>query len=343
MELRHLEYFVAVAEERNFTRAAARVNIVQSAVSSAIRSLERELGTPLLERTSRRVMLTDAGAVFLPKARAALDAARDARDAVDEVRGGLRGTVRIGTMTSVSLVDVPALLGRYHQRYPQVDLQLTASPSSSSQAIAEGVAEGRFDLAFVSLPERAPVGIVQRELAADELFLIVASGHRLAGRRRVLITELADEAFVEFPAGYGNRVVADRAFAAAGLTRRIAVEITNIAEGADYVRHGLGIALLPRFIIPRRRDLARITVTGADLRWPMSLAVPAARTPSAAARALITMIDQALPAGSPLSESVRRNAVHGRASHSRRNRSRSTMRPAKIASAMRPAVVHVVV
>jgi DNA-binding transcriptional LysR family regulator len=291
-----MEYFVAVAEERNFTRAAARLHIVQSAVSSAIKSLERELGTPLLERTSRRVLLTDAGAALLPKARAALDAVRDARDAVDEVRGGLRGTVRIGTMTSVSLVDIPALLSRYHRRYPQVDLQLTASPSSGSQTIAETVAEGGFDLAFVSLPDRAPAGIVLRELAADDLALVVASDHRLAGRRRVPITELADETFVEFPAGYGNRVVADRAFAAAGLTRRITVEITNIAEGANYVRHGLGIALLPGFIIPRRRDLARLTVTGADLRWPMSLAIPAARTPSAAARALIAMIEEALPA-----------------------------------------------
>ena len=95
VELRHLEYFVAVAEERNFTRAAARLNIVQSAVSAAIKSLERELGAPLLERTSKRVALTDAGLALLPKARATLDAARDAREAVDEVRGGLRGTLRI--------------------------------------------------------------------------------------------------------------------------------------------------------------------------------------------------------------------------------------------------------
>jgi DNA-binding transcriptional LysR family regulator len=296
MELRHLEYFVAVAEERNFTRAAARLHIVQSAVSSAIKSLERDLGTPLLERTSRRVGLTDAGAALLPKARAALDAVRDARDTVDEVRGGLRGTVRVGTMTSVSLIDIPALLSQYHRRYPQVDLRLTASASNSSQTIAETVAAGGYDLAFVSLPDRAPAGIVLRELTADELVLVVASGQRLAGRRRVPITELADETFVDFPAGYGNRVVADRAFAAAGVSRRITVEITNIAEGADYVRHGLGIALLPRFIVPRRRDLARLTVTGADLRWPMSLAIPAARTPSAAARALIAMIEEALPA-----------------------------------------------
>ncbi|HEX7162739.1 MAG TPA: LysR substrate-binding domain-containing protein [Trebonia sp.] len=99
------------------------------------------------------------------------------------------------------------------------------------------------------------------------------------------------ESFVDFPAGFGNRTVADRAFAEAGLTRRVAVEINNIADSADYVRHGLGIALVPRFIIPERDDLARVTVTGADLTWPMSLAVPAARAPSAAARALLAMIE----------------------------------------------------
>src|ERR1044072_6120085 len=92
MELRHLEYFVAVAEERNFTRAAARLHVVQSGVSAVIKSLERELGTELLERNSKRVALTNAGEVLLPRARAALDAVRDARDAVDEGRGGLRGT-----------------------------------------------------------------------------------------------------------------------------------------------------------------------------------------------------------------------------------------------------------
>lgn len=141
MELRQLEYFIAVAEERNFTRAAGRLHIVQSAVSAAIKSLERELGTPLFERTSKHVALTDAGAALLPKARGTLDAVRDARDAVDEVRGGLRGTLRIGTLNSVAVIDVPVVLGAFH-------------------AAAHG----------------------------------------------------ADEPFVDFPPGYGNRIVVDRAF-----------------------------------------------------------------------------------------------------------------------------------
>jgi DNA-binding transcriptional LysR family regulator len=130
-----------------------------------------------------------------------------------------------------------------------------------------------------------------RELASDNLILVVPHDHPLAGRKRVPIAELDGETFIDFPGGYGNRVVVDRAFATAGLGRRVAVEITNVADGADYVRHGLGIALLPQFIIADRDDLVRLTVTEADLRWPMGLAVPAARSPSAAARALLGMID----------------------------------------------------
>src|SRR3954466_3144747 len=131
MELRHFEYFVAVAEERSFTKAAVRLHVVQSGVSAVIKSLERELGAPLLERTSKRVALTDAGEALLPRARAALDAAQAARDAVDEVRGGLRGTLRIGTRNGVAEIDVAALLGTFHRTHPGVALQLTVSPRGS--------------------------------------------------------------------------------------------------------------------------------------------------------------------------------------------------------------------
>lgn len=288
VELRHLEYFVAVAEERNFTRAATRLNIVQSAVSAAIKSLERELGSPLLDRTSKRVALTDAGLALLPKARTTLDAARDAREAVEEVRGGLRGTLRIGTMTSVSLIDIPALLGRYHRRYPGVDLHLATAPAGS-RMLADAIAERVYDLAFVSIPGPTPAGVALRELATDRLALVVAADHPLAGRDQVPMEELDGETFIDFPVGFGIRAVADRAFEAAGFTRRVGIEITNLAEGADYVRHGLGIALLPQFV-PVRDELARIAVTGVDLTWRMSLAVPAGRAPSAAARALVAMI-----------------------------------------------------
>jgi DNA-binding transcriptional LysR family regulator len=180
-------------------------------------------------------------------------------------------------------------MGRYHARFPGIDLRLAVAPGGSG-TLADAVGEGTYDMAFVSLPGPPPAGVALRELASDSLTLVVAANHRLARRGRVPISELDEETFIDFPLGYGNRVVGDRAFAAAGLTRRVAVEITNIADGADYVRHGLGIALLPHFIIPERDDLARVAVTGADLNWPMSLATPTHRALSAAARALVAMI-----------------------------------------------------
>jgi DNA-binding transcriptional LysR family regulator len=291
MELRQLECFVAVAEEANFSRAAVRLHIVQSAVSATIKSLEREFGTPLLDRNSKRVLLTDAGAALLPAARATLDSARAAADTVADVRGGLRGTLRLGTMTSVSLLDLPGLLGAFHQQHPGVLLQTTAA-SSGTQGLVDALLERRLDLAFVSWPGAPPAGVTLTDLASSVLDLAVPAAHPLAGRSRVAISELAGLDFVDSPVGYGNRTVADHAFAAASLTRRVAIEINDIATGADFVRHGLGVALLPRFTLRGAEDVAVIPVEDADLRWPLSLAAPADRAPSAAARAMLALARQ---------------------------------------------------
>src|SRR5271165_2552150 len=113
VELRHLEYFVAVAEELSFTRASRRLHVVQSGVSSSIQGLERELGVALFDRDRHRVTLTEAGQALLPEARATLAAAQAAADAVAEATAGLRGTLFVGTMISTGSVDVPALLGRF--------------------------------------------------------------------------------------------------------------------------------------------------------------------------------------------------------------------------------------
>ena len=293
MELRHLTYFVAVAEEGSFTRAAARLHVVQSGVSAAIKALEHELATPLLERTSKRVALTDAGAVLLPRARAALDAARAARDAVDEVRGGLRGTLRIGTLTSIGLVDLPALLGRFHRTHPDVTLQLTVSTRGSS-GLVDALTDGRLDLALASVPGRPPTGVHLRQLLWHPMEAVLPAGHRLAGRPALRIADLADEPFVDFPIGYGNRTVVDRAFAVAGVERQVSLEVVDLTTGAGFVRHGLGVAILPRFAVPDESDLVVLPVADADLDWPLGVATSAVRPPSAAARALLGMIDDFL-------------------------------------------------
>ncbi|MGX1032995.1 DNA-binding transcriptional LysR family regulator [Streptomyces ambofaciens] len=292
MELRQLECFVAVAEESSFTRAAARLHAVQSAVSATIAALEGELHTRLLERTSRRVSLTDAERALLPKARAALDAVRDARDAVHEVNGGVRGTLRVGTLSSLGMIDLPALLGRFHREHPAVSVRLvTEASDGGSPGLLDALTEGRLDLAFVSIPNSPPPSVQWRDLTATPLDLVVPAGHRLADRNRVALGELAGEAFIDFPSGYGNRAVTDRAFTAAGLRRHVTIEITAIGAGADFVRHGLGIALLPRGSTEPDAGLISLPVTGADLNWPISLAMPGNRSPSAAARAFEHLVD----------------------------------------------------
>jgi DNA-binding transcriptional LysR family regulator len=291
MELRHFEYFVAVAEERSFTRAAARLHVVQSGVSAVIKSLERELGTGLLERTSKRVELTDAGEALLPRARAALDAVQAARDAVGQVRGGLRGTIRIGTLTSVDVIPIPALLGEFHRSHPAVQLRLSVSPRGSV-GLLEEIADGTLDLALVSAPGRPPAGISVKRLHSEPLYLVLPRDHRLAGPGEVRIEDLAGEPFVDFPPGYGNRVLVDRAFAAAGLPRHVVVQVIDIASGASYVRHGLGIALLPRFAVELDEGLVLKRLTGVDLDWPLGVAISTVRAPAAAAKALLALMDR---------------------------------------------------
>jgi DNA-binding transcriptional LysR family regulator len=293
MELRQLEHFIAVAEELSFTRAARRLHVVQSGVSAAIRSLERELGCALFERTSQRVQLTGAGAALLPEARATLHAAQAAQDAVCAAQDTLRGTVNVGAMASVEVVDLPALLGQLHARHPAIDVRLRLATTGSA-GLAHALLSGNLDVAFLSLPEHKPAGIDARELATVPLVLVVSAAHPLARRGAVALADLAGEPFVDFPPGYGNREVVDRAFAAAGIVRRVALEVPDIDMGAALVRHGLGIAFLPAFVVARTAGLHVLDVLdvhGTMLRWSMHLGTSSTRRPSSALRALLDLVD----------------------------------------------------
>lgn len=294
MEIRQLECFVAVAEELNFTRAARRLHIVQSAVSSAIAQLERELGARLFDRTRQRVALADAGEALLPKARATLDAAAAARDAVAEVSGGLRGTIDVGTMISVGIVDLPALLGRFHREYPGVTVRLRTM-SAGTAGLVDALVDGSLDLAFVSLAGRDPGGLRVRRLAQWPMVLVCRADHPLAASEAVSLPQLGDEPFIDFPVGYGNRAVVDRAFAAAGIERRVRLEVSDLATAAGFVRHGLGVAFLPSFIAPSSQDLRVLTVSDQRMTWRLGVATSRTRRESAAMAALLAMIDQASP------------------------------------------------
>ena len=287
MELRHLEYFVAVAEELSFTRASRRLHVVQSGVSSAIQGLERELGAALFDRDRHRVTLTEAGRALLPEARATLAAAQAAADAVAETTAGLRGALSIGTMISTGPVGLPVLLGRFHEQHPGVLVKLRVMPGGSAE-LAREVISGGLDLALLSLPGEAPAGLAVRPLAQEPLALICAAKHPLASVESVPLETLAEEAFIDFPVGWGTRAVVDRAFAAAGIDRQVSFEVADYATAAGLVGNGLGVAFVPTSAAasPGQAGIARVRVD-APLDWRILVATAATRRASAAARAFL--------------------------------------------------------
>ncbi len=238
-----MRYVVAVAETSNFTRAAERCRVVQSALSHQIARLERELGARLFERTSRRVRLTPAGEAFLPAARQALDAAERARAEVAAAAGEIRGRLAVGAIPTVTAVDLATALHRFHLRHPQVRITLR---SGGSEELTDQVREGVLDAAFLGLPLGVrPVGVQGRELARGDLVALVAPDHPLAGRSHAELSLLADEPFVDFPAGTAARAQSDAAFTAAGVRREVAFEITTPDFMTRLIRQGLGIGMLP--------------------------------------------------------------------------------------------------
>lgn len=279
MELQQLRYVVAVAETGGFTRAAERCLVVQSALSHQIAKLERELGARLFDRTSRRVRLTDAGEAFLPAARQSLEAAERARAEVAAATGEIRGRLSIGAISTITAVDVPLLMRDYHARYPQVRINLR---TSRSEHLVEEVREGTLDLGFLGVqPAFRAKGVRSHTLARDEHVAVVAPDHRLADAGEVDLRRLAREAFVDFESGTLARAQTEEAFAAAGLRRDVAFEVTGANFMAGLVRHGLGIAMLPSSLVPQLDGLRVLPVRDAPAReerlvWSGSHPSPAA-------------------------------------------------------------------
>lgn len=293
MELRHLEYFLAVAEELNFTRAAQRLRVVQSGVSASVRALERDLGARLFERTSKQVSLTAAGAALLPQARRAVEAAQAARDAVIQTQGGLHGSLIIGTMSASSLIDLPSLFAEYHAAHPGVRLQLQV-PSRGTVGHVADLLDGSLDAAFVSLPSPPP-GLTLRRLANSRMVVLLPADHPLASRVEADPHDLAGDPFIDSPVGWGNRTVVDERMAEAGIHRQVIIEVADIITAPAFVRRGLGVAVVPDFAAPEDDPRLRVLrLGGRPLFWEFGLATASHGRPSPALRALLPVVDRNL-------------------------------------------------
>jgi DNA-binding transcriptional LysR family regulator len=221
MELRQLSHFLAVAEERHFTRAAARVHLTQSSLSSSIRALERELGSDLFVRSTRQVELTEAGRALLPAAGRAVAAAEDGRDAVAAIRGLVRGHLAIGAIQSLGQVNLPGLVARFHRRHPAVTLRIH---HLGAPELVRRTADGDIDLAIVDLP-LGPQGsrVRAHTVATESLQLAVAADDPVAHRSRVRLSDLSDREFIEYRPDSALRASIDRACDSIGLRRSASV------------------------------------------------------------------------------------------------------------------------
>lgn len=271
MELRHLRAFAAVAEELHFGRAAARLHMAQPPLSQQVKQLEQDLGVLLLQRTTRQVRLTNAGAVFLEHARRVLAEADRARESVLLAEQGERGQIRVGLTGVTTWRLLPRMTRSYRQRYPLVRLELHPAVFSGAQLSA--LVDGSIDVGFLRAP--VPSTLASRILFDEPLVAVLPEEHPLAGSPSVALADLAGENFVSYPARQGSslRDTALQACASVGFAPRIAQEAPDTYTVVALVGAAVGVALLPASA--ERLQLEGVVfrpVTGADVAVPIALA-----------------------------------------------------------------------
>ncbi len=283
MELRQLEYFVAVAEEANFTRAAARVHISQSGVSAQLKQLERELGASLIDRSSRKAALTPAGEAALTHARAALAAAAAVRQAVDEVNDLVRGQLVVGMVTACTITALFDALSAFHLDHPGVGVTLI---EDGSDRLVERVHAGTVDLALIGCASAVPTGLEALPIVSDRLVACMPGDHPLAQRPRVGLADLVEFPIVCMPPGTGIRTTFDLACASRGLQATIALQASAPDAVADLAVRGLGVAVLSESMTARYEGhlIGRVI---RDVDMLAVLALVWRRSPSPALRELL--------------------------------------------------------
>ena len=292
MELRQLEYLVAVAEDGSFTRAAARLHVAQPGVSAQVGRLERELGQYLLDRSGGRVTPTDVGGAVLPHARAAIRAVESVREAVEALSELMSGRVRVGMAAAPGAFGIADLLAGFHAAHPGVQISLLQDESAQ---LLRSLIDGSLDLALIGVAGPAPAGIERQVIVDDRLMAAMHPEHALAERQEVALRMLADEPLICVPRGTGMRSALQDGCATIGVEPHIAFEAADPRVLAQLAIRRLGVAILPESAAGIEPSLRMLAITRPSLRsrielaWraegPQSPIAPAARALIASARA----------------------------------------------------------
>jgi LysR family transcriptional regulator, transcription activator of glutamate synthase operon len=297
MELRQLVYFEAVARCGGFSRAAEQLRIAQPAVSAQIRRLEAELGTPLLERTTRRVALTQAGELFLARARSVLDELDGARADLAELAAVRRGHVRIGATLVLGSLDLPGSLARFRRRYPGVTLALRAGLIAG---LLSDLESGEIDIVLGPLHPELLAGFLAQPLVEERVVLVTPPGRPAPGTAPATLADFAGEAFVCLPAGSGLHAILVAAAAAEGFTPRIQLETHSPASIRELVAAGLGVALMAESSARAIGPAVQVhRLQPAPPHPPIGLIRVPDRTPGPATRAFQQHLERAYPVPAP--------------------------------------------
>jgi DNA-binding transcriptional LysR family regulator len=290
VQLHQLRYMVAVAEEGQFTRAAARLHVAQPSVSSAVAALENELGAPLFHRARNEVVLTGAGEAFLPWARQVLADCEAGAAAVRDLLGLQRGRLSIGATPSLTTNLLPPVLALFHTEHPALEL---AVHEAGSQDLVRRLEEGEIDLAVVILPVDRP-WVETSPLMEEDLVLAVRDGHPLGGRRSIRVGELEGVPLVMFKDGYDLREATIEACRRAGFAPVLAMSGLEMDGALALVGAGVAGAVVPESVVPPEGPLRAVRFRGGALRRTIGLASRKDRPLSPAAEAFVSALDRYL-------------------------------------------------
>lgn len=259
MELAQLEAFLQVAHHRSFSRAAEALFLTQPSVTARIQSLEREIGERLFERSGRSVTLTDAGHAFIPHAQRALAAVQEGTDAIEAVRHGDIGSIRIGASSSIATYVLPGILKHFREVRPRVHVHLS---TGQTEDIVEKLLAGETHVAIARLTQHPEVESLH--LYNDDLALVVAPNHPFAAQGQVTIAEAGKEPFLFFERSSSYHSLIYSMFLRAGVVPVSVMELDSMEATKHMVEAGLGVAILP--VVSVERGIAAGQLTRVEIR-----------------------------------------------------------------------------
>jgi len=272
VEIRQLRAFVAIAETGTFTAGALRVHVTQAAISMQIRQLESEIGARVFVRAPRHVILTEAGEQLLRRARHILREHDAALDEIAELAGAEKGRLRIGSASAMVLTDqLPAILKDLRKQHPAAEISVT---SGTSEVLVDQILAGEVDIAFVSLPVDVR-GIKTERFSDDQLVAIASPRHRLAKQRTISAYTLAGERLILGERGGNTRRLIDQFFAQAGVTIRVAMELSRQQAIKRMVEEDMGVGIVPLQSVREEVEkgkLFRWWIEGAQINWELGIA-----------------------------------------------------------------------